>query len=239
MEKTNNLIVVDSKDRVSGNSSNFVWNLPSIHDKNFNSIAIQSIEMINSFLQINDYNNTIIIDEGGGNLTATLTQRNDYTQTSLCAEIKTQLEAVGALTYTVSTVSNKMTISATGNFDLVLSGLEICDIIGFNKDNTSYTGLATYTATNFVSLNSAIDLIYVDIKEVSNIVHTTNFSHTFVIQNNVNNMDYINFTSNAYYQMHVSDIKSWKNWTIKLNDRQNRPITLGTDWNFKVEFKIL
>ena len=239
METVNNIIVVDSRDRVSGTSSDFTWNLPNIITlKKHKGIMIHHVSMINSFYQINANNNTILFDEGTGSVTATLTQGNSYTEALLCAEIKTQMEAIGAFTYTVSinSINHKMTISATGNFDLVLSRLEICDIIGFSKDNTSYTGLNTYTGTNCVNINSAIDTIYVYIKELHGNIYTSNYIFTFLISNDVNNMDYINFTQKAYFDMGLStgNIVTWTNWNIKLFDHKNREITVGTEWNFKI-----
>ena len=64
----------------------------------------------------------IPFDEGGGTLTATLTP-GDYDATSILAEIKTQMETAGALTYTpaYSETTNKFTIAGSGNFILKLS----------------------------------------------------------------------------------------------------------------------
>jgi len=64
----------------------------------------------------------ISFDEGGGTLTATLTI-GDYDTTTICAEIKTQMEAAGALTYTpsYSDTTKKITIAGSGNFILKLS----------------------------------------------------------------------------------------------------------------------
>ena len=64
-------------------------------------------------------NDAIDFDEGGGELQATITP-GIYNADSLCTEIKTQLDAAGALTYTVtySDLANKFTITASGNFTL-------------------------------------------------------------------------------------------------------------------------
>jgi hypothetical protein len=67
-------------------------------------------------------NRVITFSEGGGNLTANLTT-GDYDTGTICAEIKTQMEAAGALTYTVtySDTTNLFTIAGSGAFVLVLS----------------------------------------------------------------------------------------------------------------------
>lgn len=67
-----------------------------------------------------ELNDKLDFSEGGPTLTATLTAGNYTTGAALAAEIKTQLDAVGALTYTVtySGVTNKFTIAASGVFEL-------------------------------------------------------------------------------------------------------------------------
>lgn len=68
---------------------------------------------------IDSTNNTISFDEGGATLTATISSGN-YTLTTLAAEIKTQMDSAGALTYTVTANSSgSMTIAATGAFTLL------------------------------------------------------------------------------------------------------------------------
>jgi hypothetical protein len=93
----------------------------------------------------------IDFDEGGAELTATLTA-GSYTGTSLATEVKTQLDAAGG-TYTVdySETTGKFTIArGAGNFTLRwLAGahayLATGTIIGFNV-TADDTGAATYTS---------------------------------------------------------------------------------------------
>jgi len=65
----------------------------------------------------------IYFDEGGGTLTATLTV-GDYDTTTICAEIKAQMETAGTLTYTVTynDATNLFTIAGSGAFVLELTG---------------------------------------------------------------------------------------------------------------------
>lgn len=73
---------------------------------------------------IDSTNNTILFNEGGSTLTATITS-GSYTLSSLASEIKTQLDAAGALTYTVTvTADSELTISANGSFEL-----EACELL--------------------------------------------------------------------------------------------------------------
>lgn len=90
-------------------------------------------------------------DEGGAELTATL-DIGEYTLTEFAAEIKRAMEAVGALTYTVSVnrSTRVITISAASNFTLRTasgshSGLSAYSLVGFSGSNK--TGANTYTAS--------------------------------------------------------------------------------------------
>lgn len=65
------------------------------------------------------YNDSLDFNEGGSELTATLTA-STYTISTLAIEIKTQLDAAGALTFSVAASSdNKFTISAPTAFSLL------------------------------------------------------------------------------------------------------------------------
>jgi len=70
-------------------------------------------------IDIDATNNKLDFNEGGSELTATLTTAT-YTLAGLATEIKTQLDVAGALTYTVSfSDADKITISAPTNFSLL------------------------------------------------------------------------------------------------------------------------
>jgi hypothetical protein len=96
-------------------------------------------------------NNKLDFGEGGAELTATLTN-GTYTAAALAAEVKTQLDAGGALTYTVtySATTRKFTIAATGTFELKWNtgthkATDCSVLLGFS-DAADDTGAATYTS---------------------------------------------------------------------------------------------
>jgi hypothetical protein len=100
-------------------------------------------------------NDKIDFDEGGAELTATLTA-NYYTAQTLATQVKAQLDAAGALTYTVtySESTGKFTIAATGNFTLrwntgTNKAVDASDLLGFS-DAANETGAATYTSDTVV-----------------------------------------------------------------------------------------
>lgn len=96
-------------------------------------------------------NNKINFKEsiGGPELTATLTVGN-YSVSTLALELKTQLENIGAKTYTVSQSAStgKWTIATTGDFEIYFStgtnaGTSCRDVIGFGTND--FTGSSSYT----------------------------------------------------------------------------------------------
>lgn len=96
-------------------------------------------------------NNAIDFKEGGSELQATL-NNGDYTLEDFLAEIQRAMNAVGALTYTVSVDRSTrfITIAATGTFSLLAGtgsriGTGTWTLMGFAA--TDLTGAATYTGT--------------------------------------------------------------------------------------------
>lgn len=94
-------------------------------------------------------NDLIDFNEGGPELTATLNP-GSYTLTDYVTEIKRAMDAVGALTYTVSVSRSTrfITISSTSTFALLVatgthSGISAYPMIGFT--GADRTGASTYT----------------------------------------------------------------------------------------------
>jgi hypothetical protein len=107
----------------------------------------------NGLFVVTANNKYIDFDEGGAELTATLTV-GSYNGASLATEIKTQLDVAGDLTYTVtySESTAKFTIAASGNFTLrwfngTHKATDISDLCGYS-DAANDTGAATYTSDN-------------------------------------------------------------------------------------------
>lgn len=99
-------------------------------------------------------NNKLDFNEGGSELTATITA-GTYTLSTLATEIKTQMEVVGAETYTVSfDKDDKLTISSTGRFSLLPnegsnSGISAWPLVGISSkpgaQDTEFANKTTLT----------------------------------------------------------------------------------------------
>lgn len=104
-------------------------------------------------------NDALDFDEGGAELQATLTA-GAYSATTLCTEIKTRMDALGALTYTVtySDVTNKFTIAATGNFTIrwntgTNAATNCADLLGYDDSADDDGGSASFTA-DYIRIHS-------------------------------------------------------------------------------------
>jgi len=100
-------------------------------------------------LDIDSTNKYINFNEGGSELTATLTE-GQYSLDDLLVEIKTRMDSTGALTYTVSVdrTYRHVTISSTTNFSLLIaSGVNTgngpWDLLGLGSSDL--TGSETYS----------------------------------------------------------------------------------------------
>lgn len=107
-------------------------------------------QLTDDVIIINSRNNVIDFRESSTSYAATLT-KGSYSPTSLCAEIKTQMEALGALTYTISfnSITRKFNISASGAFDLLFATgsnvyVSSSELLGYECQD--YEDLLTYDA---------------------------------------------------------------------------------------------
>jgi hypothetical protein len=108
-------------------------------------------DLVDDTLVINSSNNKIDFNEGSGALAATLTS-GAYSPTSLCAEIKTQMEAAGSETYTVTfnSLTRKFTIAHGGaSLSLLFAtgsnvAVSASEVLGYDCEDQ--TSAVTYTS---------------------------------------------------------------------------------------------
>jgi len=110
-------------------------------------MSISTFSVFYTNIEVDSTNNYINFNEGGGEISATV-DAGTYTLTEILTAIKTAMDAVGGQEYTVTLnrATRKITISATSNFDLLIStgsqsGISIWSDIGF-------TSGADLTSTN-------------------------------------------------------------------------------------------
>lgn len=118
---------------------------------------------------ISSSNNTIVFDDGSGAVTATITSGEYNSDTAFFTEIKTQMESVGANTYTIARDSStyKISISSdTTGFEILWTNVasNTAALLGFDPltDSTGATlvnSLYTYTASD-ISLHTEEFLVF-------------------------------------------------------------------------------
>jgi len=142
------LVVLTSANRDSGtlNSCHLPFPKPLYEVK---TIEVAAISIPTSGNIFNSLNNTITFSEGGGDLTATITE-GSYTEALLSTEIKTRMDIAGALVYTVvvqntPVITKRLIITATGAFSILASSAN--KRLGFT--NTTHASIANVVTGDF------------------------------------------------------------------------------------------
>ena len=187
-------------------------------------ITLQNIEFPNVVYPINRFNNNLYFSEDdAGSFTATLTP-NGYTGTQLAAELKTQLEAAGAGTYTVTydTQSKKMTIAVAGAvaaFQFLTGVNNAYGELGYELTSASDADAASYTSDYPINISGSA---YVDV--VTNFsthnhsVSTTSnvfarvpladsFGSVVLYEPHTDDSLFVNATEIGFFNMHLRDDK--------------------------------
>lgn len=117
---------------------------------------IQTDLGIDGNIVITTANQKLDFNEGGGALLATITA-GTYTPTTLCAEIKTQMESAGAATYTITYSGRVFRISNDATLGLLAAtGTNIAngiwDTIGFAA--TDLSGFINYAANYYIDVGN-------------------------------------------------------------------------------------
>lgn len=136
-------------------------------------------------IDIDATNNKLDFDEGGSEITATL-DSGTYSLSQLAGEIKTQMDAAGAATYTVSVSSDdKITITATSAFSLRpqtgTNGLvSVLPLIGFKPKpgfgDNEFSNKTTVTGKRVRQLPKAVTI---EIGDGSNTANKTFYINVF------------------------------------------------------------
>lgn len=134
----------------SGGSNEFTHTFNQTIQK-VRGYKINGVSIPVAYYRVRDNNNKLTIIQSATTYNLTLTN-GDYSDTSLVAEVQTQLQTINAnFTATLSGHSITLTHSTTA-FDVDF--LTCYYLLGFNETG-SYTGLLTYTGENAINLYGA------------------------------------------------------------------------------------
>ncbi len=150
------LFVVNSRNRESGNHSNFTFKIP-LDNNDYTHCCVMQASIPKSFYLIETGWNTFTLEEGITQTTITLTPGN-YTVNSLMTELTTQLNAASLNTFTVSYPSStlpdtgKLTFTvSSGNPKFIFS--DYCyELLGFEPDSENTFSGSSLTSTNVIKV---------------------------------------------------------------------------------------
>ncbi len=114
------IFYINSESRDEGTDSDFLFSLPVFGD-DYTHCSLLQCSIPKSYYLIQDNFNTFTLDENGTEFTITIPKGN-YSRTSFQTQIQTQLNAVGAYTYTVSVPDTTAGNPETGKFTFTVSG---------------------------------------------------------------------------------------------------------------------
>jgi len=231
-------LLIDSRDRQNYDnteSTNCIINNTYIQ-------PIKQIKLIHAIIPNTHYlfdsnNSTITFQESAGDLTATIIPGN-YSTTQLTAHLKVILDAAGLLTYTVTynDITNKLTISATGNVTLKFSeNNSPWKELGFNNSDTSSS--SSHISPNSIDISN-IKYINIHIDGLKyNVMSTSNQYASFIIPINVQNNIENYFNINTNFCNYITTYDSYlSQFHIKLTRDNNKTLNLnGSDYQLLFE----
>lgn len=233
-------LVINSADRNSGNSNNYVIKFPSAM-KNVKGVKLLSVQLPNTIYNITTSNNGLAFTLGSTLYTFTISP-GAYTASTLANIIQTGMTNQVANSWNVSldTTSLKTVITGTSAFVLNLSNAisTMNAILGFGTTDTSSATIQT--STNCFNLGIPTPL-YIDIDELGRNISSSDKSlHTFVIQMTQNSTSFANYrTMSDFRQMDNEQFGGLQQFSISLRQRNNLLVDLNNaDWNMIIEFDV-
>lgn len=245
---TSFFLFLNSKDVSIGTSSNFQVDFEQ-SGINFSdaeiAIGVDYVIFPNLIYPIRSGRNQLVINEGGGNLTATIAEGN-YDITTFPTALKTALDAAGADTYTVTISSStyKITISSTGTFSMKFSSTstsgDMWKILGFAY-NTDTSTTASHTGTMPIRLDG--DEYYCLM--IDNLP-STNISSSFstrgimdIIPMNNAFGDIIYYTPNQKNNFVLTNTENLKYLRIRITDQWGYDIPLPDNCEVLIKLRVI
>jgi hypothetical protein len=238
------LYYVFSSQRISGTSSNFLYQILLPPDNKFDYVGVLHASVPKTYYLVDQFNNNFYLQEGATTVELTMPSGN-YTLSAFTAVLRTTLNAASPNGWTYSVIAPNANSTNTGYFIFNVTGntsqpsfifTEALYIqMGFNQ------GTYTFVANTLSSVN-VINLQYVD----GLYIHSdmcSNKNNSILQEVHPNTIDY----SNIVYQateafMYSKPLVTNNNnvYRFSLTDENSNEINLnGSDWHFTlVLFKI-
>ena len=180
---TTNVILIQSKDRISGSAERFIVRVPPFHD--ITGVSLLAATIPNTLYNIDSSNNVVYWDRGGA-LMATLPP-GAYSITSLMVMLGSLMSAAdGAFSYTIaySETTMKLTISTTAAFSLSVDNQDFAlwTVLGWGGQTAPTAAALSHTAPAVVRLDFPNQLL-INLGEwcPANLASTANIRSNFVV----------------------------------------------------------
>lgn len=224
-----NKLLINSKDLLNGNVSDGYYKLQNIIE-NKSHLCLEHFYCPNTIYNVTSINNNIRFTDGVTTWNTSIAI-GAYNSTSLLSAIKTAMDAVSGLVFTLSlnSITLKVTISCPTAFRILFASgsNQINNIIGFPKLDTSLS--TSQVATNIINLGFPTHiLMYIFELGVNFNATNSNNLGSFIIPIVTNTGDSIIYNSNSNFkQESCITEKSIKNLQITLRDLDNNVIDLN------------
>lgn len=225
-QKPYKYFVINSIDRIDklGTPSDISVKLP--FGTKFNHAQLINFKMANTYFNINDNNNKLVVNNVGYTLT-----KGNYNLDELFTALVNLVPVFDSISY--DDVIAKVTIVTVGAVVVPLNFISRLNrVLGF-PDDYNQTG-ASFISTNPPYLSH--NLLYAEIDKFSTNFTSTNDmykSPSFLIDNNVNKNDLISYSQNSQYEQLINlqnNDLSFYNLSIKLKDHNGHVLEGCSEW---------
>ena len=231
------LFHINSKYRDSGDINNFTYLFNTTQC--LHSVKLLEVQIPLSWYVINESNNVFTFTEDSSPLTfrQVILTNGNYDSTSICTEIKSQMEAVGSQLYTVTfnSITSTITISSVSTFGILwTSSPKLARRLGFSD----VTNGLSHTSSFPINLSPS-DVYFLNIEGfgISPLIKShkqpTVGNYPIAVVGASNEL----FTwSNQLYPKVPTTVTSG-NIRISLYDSDGTLVPLLTDWSISFELK--
>ena len=224
------ILTIDSSDRISGTSTDFVVNINTLYEVTHVKLAAASIPNT----EFNLVNQSIHFNEGGPALVANLVD-GAYSITDLLVEIAARMNAVGALTYTITYSASlfRLVISATGPFAISQANT----VLGLQPAASAGNAVVGYYA---IKLHIP-KVWFIRIKELAAAFCESSGGAygNFILHSKVNSAYIDQYSANSdFNQAQLYQSQNLNQLSITLFDSTGQVVDLqGSDWSMTLKLK--
>ena len=145
------IITIRSKDRKSGSIDNFLVSINPL--RNIHFWQFQDVLIPMTHFHISNHNDTITFSDP--TIRTAVLKHGIYSENGLLSEIKSKMDVVSTLSYTVSkdNINNKITITGTGAFSLLFVNYNNSPYKMLGFDKVDYGPVTSVIAPNIFEIN--------------------------------------------------------------------------------------